>query len=564
MIDRYGANEVTSPRIDYLRNRYIDEFRLGSGALLGAVAMVLLIACANIAGLMLARSLSRAREIGIRLSLGASRGTIVRQLLTESLVLATIGGTVGLAVGVWGSQAAVAAVAPEFPSWIGFSLDFRFLAFLIGLTALSSVIFGLAPALQASGTSAAATLQAHSDRTTDNRLRRRFLNSIVAVEVTLAVTLLVTAGLLFRDMQELQNVDVGFEPSGVLTYRVSLPSSVYESNEQRTAFIDSHLASLSALPGVISATASSTVPMGGHWGWFFGAEGESALAEDENPVVLARMVKPSYQATFGIEIESGRWLTSLDDATTSQDEGAVNTIVINEAFAHTFFGERDPVGRTVTTGGLRPFTIVGVAKDTKHYGADQEMRPGVYMPWNVRPAGGFVVSLKFSGHPNDAIALARTSLRELDATIPMFDMQSMDERLSSSLFTRRASMWMVIAFSTTALILSVAGIYGVVSFGVGQRTREIAIRIALGARQSQVLSGSCDRACWLSDSALLLPDPDVWIGQRNKQFPGRSKCYRGGNLRSNRARLIGVAAAANFFPALRASRLDPSNVLRSE
>ena len=526
---------------------------------MGSVVIVLLIACANIAGLMSARGLSRESEIAVRRALGAGRARIVRQLLTEGLVLALLGAGLGAALGLAGSSALVGLIADQFPTFVRFDLDWRFLAFLISVTVGSTVLFGLVPALQASRTDA---LRGAGKATSSGR-RRRALDLLVSAEVGLALALLVLGGLTARDISRLGGTDPGFDTQEILTYNVSLPSARYTDATSRKAFWDDYLERLGAIPGVVGTAASSGLPMtGSHWGWFFEAEGvPERTEEDGNPVVLHRVVTPGYLQTMGVEMASGRTFQPED----GRDEGNP-VVIVNETFARIFFGEGvDPVGRRISGNGDDWMTIVGVARDVRHYGVTEEMRPGVYQPLEQYVLSGMAVALRTGVPPESLAGSVRAVTAEIDPELPVFNLRTMEGRMDDSLRTQKATSWLIASFSTIALLLAVAGIYGVISYGVAQRRREIGIRLAMGAERGQV-------SRQVVQHGMVLVAMGVAIGLT---VSVAAAGLVGGFLVSISPTdpvvyglvttlLVAVAALANYVPARRAAKLDPVSALRSE
>ena len=526
---------------------------------------MLLIACANIAGLMTARSMSRSSEMAIRLAMGAPRRRIVRQLLTESSVLAGIGAATGTVLGVWGSNALIAPLADQFPSFVSFDLDTGFLLFTLVVTIASALLFGLTPALQASTTQSSV---AGANRATESARRRRGMSLLVTTEVALAMALLVVGGLSMLDMSRLGQIDPGFDEEGVVSYSLTLPSVRYEDSAARLAFVDDYLARLRATPGVESATVASHMPLVGHSGTFFIVDGAPPRAEEEaNPVVLNRRVEPAYFETLGIEFAAGRPFDDVDGRDGSE------AIIVNETFVGTHMSHvANPIGERVTFGTDAPFsddvtwlTVVGVARDVKHYGLDEVARPGIYQPFQQSPPSSLRVALRVRGDAAPVISAARALTREMDAELPVYNVEILSERVDESLFTRRATSWLIGAFSTIALLLAMAGIYGVISYSVGQRKQEISIRMALGAQQRQVLRQIVKQGMTL-----------VGIGA----LFGLGLSYAGAGLVSGilvgvsatdpgvyvavTALLITVAALANYLPARRAAGLDPMKALRGE
>jgi putative ABC transport system permease protein len=562
MIPERDVNEVTSPVLASLPDRYLGDYRTSSAFLLGAVAVVLLLACANIAGLMFARSLARGPEIGIRLALGAQRRRIVRQLLTESALLAVAGAGLGALIGVWGSNRLIGRLAQEFPRWVSFDLDGRVLAFTLLLTAGSALLFGLAPALHAAR-QPAATL-AGASRSTASRRRRRTLSLLVSAEVALALGLLVVGGLSTLDAYRVSRVAPGFATDDVTLYRVQLPSPRYPSDTARVAFVDAYLERLRALPGVEGATAASSLPLIGHWGWFFYPEDGPPREEgDANPVVLMRSVTPGYFDAMQVDIVRGR---AFEDSDGRDDTPPV--VIVNETFVRTHFSDGgDPIGRRIHTGGGENprLTVVGVSKDIKHYGLDEPMRPGVYQPLRQVPLDFFHVALRTTPGTPSPLAAARALTTEMDAELPIFSDRTMSDVLQASLWARRATSWLIAAFSGVALLLAVAGLYGVISYAVRQRTQEISLRMALGARAEQVRRG-------VVREGLVVVGVGAAVGLVAALAMARLVAGLLVEVSATEPAvyvfvtllLVVVAAAANYVPAHRAAATDPMMALRSE
>lgn len=565
LIEERPVNEISSPVITPLRDRFLGEYRLGVGFLLGAVGIVLLIACANIAGLMSVRAMARGPEMGIRRAIGAPKGRIVRQLLTESFVLAGIGAAVGAGVGYWGSEFLVRPLADEFPAFVTFDLDARFLLFTLAITVGAAVAFGLSPALRAAGASEAGAL---SNRSTSGRKRRRAVSMLVAGEVALALVLLVVGGLSSLDVRQLGRTDPGFEAEGVVSYRLNLPSQRYEDGPARLAFAEQYIEALEAVPNVTAAAVASTVPLGDHWGWFFSAEGAPPRAEDEaNPVVLHRVVSPGYFEALGVQLLAGRAFDDFD----GRDEGAP-VVIVNETFARTHLSHlQDPVGARIHPGTGIPgddatwWTVIGVARDVKHYGVDEEMRPGVYQPLAQNPLSGFHVALLTRGDVAPLMTRVREATAALDVELPVHDVTPLEASLRESLFARRALSWLIGIFSTVALLMAIAGIYGVISYSVSQRRQEISIRMAMGAEHGKVVREVLAQGMKLVIAGAALGLVLSLAGARvvSGILVGVSATEPWIYLVVT-AVLLGVAFVANYVPARRAAGLHPMGALRGE
>jgi predicted permease len=561
-IEERPANETTSPVVLPVLERVLGEYRFGASVILGAVGLVLVIACANIAGLMLARYLTRGREIAIRISLGASRRRVVQQLLTESLVLSVVGAAAGTVLGVAGASALRAITAEVLPAWVSFALDLRVLAFAIAVTVGAAIAFGLAPALSAARSNAAGTLHTTTTRASASRARRRALDLLVVAEVALSLVLLAAAGLSVRDFLELRNTDPGFRPENVLMYRIALPTATYEDAEQRIAFFDEHLSRIRALPGVAAAGAATNPPLSYHTGWFF--EIEDAPPDDPDaprPVTLVRTVTDGYLEAMGVTLLSGRSFRRDD----GRDDGS-SVVIVNETFARRYWPDSDPIGRRIRTGSESDWlTVIGVTRDVKHYGLATEMRQGIYWPYPLQPRSDLAIVIRSSVDPQSLVSPARQVLRDMDSTLPMAEVTTMSQELEESLWARRAASWLSAIFSLVALALAVGGIYGVVSYTVNQRTREIGIRMALGARPGQVVGGVLRHGATMIAMGVALGLAGAWGAGRLMSsmlvdVSGLDPLVFG----SVTAVIVGVTAAANLLPARRASSVEPSAVLREE
>ena len=583
MVESRSANKITSPAVYPLVEWYVGNFRQATTILLGAVGLVLLIACANIAGIMLARGSARAREMGIRTALGAPRSRIVRQLFTESLLLGVLGGGLGIVLGFQGLRGLVAFVPPDqLPGWVRFDLDLRVLAFCAAVSTGSAVLFGLWPAWNASRVDLRAGLQDAGPRTSEPTGRRRSLNTLIAAEVALAAVLLTAAGLLIQAFRRVERVDAGFRADRILTYQILLPKSKYQNPEQQGAFVEDLVNRHRELPGVRSAAVASATPLGEYSGTLFDIENAPPRRPgDPNPFnILQRIVTPGYLETMGMTVRSGRTFTDAD----GRSEGTAAAIV-NETFASLYWPGQDPIGKRIRYRAWsgykegvdrRWYKVVGVIADVKDDGPEQPTRPSVYLPFaqnglkfvgtnSTRTHVFFAVVLRTSVDPSSLTSTAREVLRRMDPDLAMTRVTTMSERLSNSIWLRRTYSWLVVVFAGVAVILVVSGLYGVIAYTVSQRRREIAIRMALGAGQSRILIGVLKEVFVMASGGLAIGVACSWWSSRlfESLLFGVTATDPATYL-TVLAIVGGVALMASFLPAIRAVRTEPMSALRLE
>ncbi len=535
--------------------------------LMGVVGLVLLIACANIAGLLLARGAGRAHEIAIRSAMGAGRGRLVRQFLSENVFIALAGAGVGLLLSWWGIQILHAALS--FNEWVEtleFGIDAPVLIFTLGLSLLTVLVFGLAPALQVSRSDLHATLKEGGRSGGVGAARGKARRVFVVVEVALALVLLTGAGLMIKSFLEEISANPGFNPRGLLTAEVSLPTAQYGSPSQQAAFFQQVTEKLQNLPGAVSATAAVSLPLTGEPGPVpFSVEGQPTLPPQERPQATYYVVSRDYLQTMDIPLTRGRTFTDLDN------QSAPPVALVNEAFARRFFAKEDAVGQHISldteNGVASPWReIVGVVGNVKDWFGQPGSHPQLYVPFAQAPSAGMTLVVRAKGDPAPLASAVRAAVWSVDKDQPLGNVTTMSQLIDARGAGGDRLMGQLLGvFAGLALILAAVGIYGIIAQGVAQRTHELGIRMALGAERISVLRLVVGEGIRLAFFGLLIGFAFAWPLPRlfDAAFEGFSVHPTWIFILA--PSLVAMAALlASYFPARRATKVDPMEALRYE
>jgi len=545
------------------RDDMVKDARTGLLALLGAVGFVLLIACVNVANLLLARGSSRSSELGVRLALGAGGRRLAAQLLTESALLCLVGGGLGLALARVGTALLVRFAPPGTPRIAGVHVDGRVLGFALAVIVLSGLLVGLVPAVRGARGHLGAALRDGGRGNSGGPRGMRSRNALVSGQVALALILLVGAGLLVRSFQNLRARDLGFRPAGVVTLKLGMPQSSYPDADARRAFVHSVETRLAALPGVEAVGATSWLPLTGFGSdTGFHIEGRPLPARGKEHAVWFRRITPGYPAAMGLRLEAGRWITSADDET------APRVVVINDGMARRYFAHENPLGQRLNLGDAeKPVwrEIVGVVAEARYFGIRGDSRDALYLPYDQAPSAGIFFAVR-STRGVDALAPEiRKTVAAVDPSMAVAQIRSMESIVADALGPDRFVTLLIGLFAGVALALAVVGLYGVVSYGVSRRLREMGVRLALGAEGSDIRGLVLGQSLRLVGLGLVLGVGGALIVTRmmSKLLFGVSAAdpwiFGGVALL-----LAAVALAASVVPAARASRVDPVRVLGSD
>ena len=572
LISQQASTELKSPvrpsslEIFPLHQQLVAGVRLTLFVLWGAVGLVMLLACANVANLMLSRTVSRQREMAIRAAVGARRWQLIRQLLGESLILGIVGGALGLLLAVWGVSA-IASIVPEgFASSVhnlnAIGVDWRVFGFTLALSVLMALVFGIFPALSGSRPNLLKVLRESSARNLMSFGLRSMRGWLVVTELALALILLLGAGLLVRSFRQLTAIDLGFNRENVLMARLSLPRSVYRKDEQTEAFYGQLLERVKAIPGVESAGTINHTPLNGFGIIVFtGIEGQPPPDRDKDLPIGVGSVSPDYFRTLQIPLISGRVYDERDRADSPK------VAVVNQAFAKRYFPAGDVLGKRIGFGcedGLCT-TIVGVVGNVKQESITADVSPEIFVPFSQMPMNGITLFVRTKGNPSDFAGAVRSEVFGIDKNQPVYDVKTLDQRVVQTIAASRSLMLLFSGFAGLALVLASVGVYGIVSYSVTHRTKEIGIRMALGARSVDVL-----RMVLTNGMTLVLAGVAIGVAGALALTRFLTSMLFGVTATDTTTfvavslTLVAVALVACLVPARRATKVNPLDALRCE
>ena len=556
------TNEGLGVTVTSLRENLSGSYHDALLILLGVVGFVLLVACVNVANLMLARATARQKEFALRAALGASRWRIMQQLLLESLLLSIVGGALGFILSVLALHLLLTAIPIDLPFWMNFDLDLRVLAFTLAITLITGLMFGAMPALQTSRVDLNDTLREGGRGSAGVRSRARSL--LVVTEIAMSLVLLVGAGLMVQSFLRLRHVNIGLDPKNVLTANLILPRSKYTENEQRTAFFKQLVERVRNLPGVEAASATGTLPLGGStWGRSLTVEGYPVLSVGHAPSIQHTVVTPGYFRTMGITLLAGR---DFNDADTKD---APNVTIIDERLARQYWPNASPLGKRIRFGppeDNEPWhTIVGVVSAVRHERMQEETRQSVYLPHQKIPTSGMTLVARTSVNPHDFIGAVRREVAQLDPDLPVSEVATMEEVVAESIWQPRLYAMLFAVFASGALLLALIGIYGVMAFLVQTRTHEIGVRMALGATARDVFKLIVGRGMKLTAVGVLIGVAGAIALTRLMQSLLFNTSVTDPFTFVLISLLLSLAAfLACYIPARRAAKVDPLVALRYE
>jgi predicted permease len=566
------SNATFGGTAENLQRSLVGDVRGTLLTMFGAVGFVLLIACANVANLLLVRAAGRETEIAVRTALGAGRGRIVRQLVTESVLLSLAGAVIGGALAAWIVDAIVTFGPKGLPRLESVAIDGRVLAFSVTVAVVTGLLFGLVPAYHAARAEIGQMLKESARGSSGRRGAQRTRSGLVMTEMALAVVLLIGAGLLLRSFATLLKVDPGFRPENVVSFDVSAPSIKYPNDRDLRRFSADVQANLSSVPGVQSVAVAFDRPMANQgMRVSFDIDGRPKAPADNRLIADVLPATSNFFATMGIPVARGRTFSSAEE-----NWGPPPVVVVNKAFVAKYFATEDPLGKHITLGVDHDTAaknsdvtsrgeIIGVVGNVRQFGLREDPYPAVYLGWGTFPLDDMSFLIRSRSDPAQLVAAIRDRVHAVDPAMPIYNIQTMEQAVSESVAQPRFYTWLLSGFAGLALLLAALGIYGVVSYSVSQRTRELGIRIALGATQDRVVRLVIGQGISLTVAGVIIGLVGAyWLVHLLATLLYGVKATDSATFAGVSIVLLGVASLASYLPARRASRVDPVIAMRAE
>ncbi|HLJ29976.1 MAG TPA: ABC transporter permease [Candidatus Angelobacter sp.] len=544
--------------VDNLQKLTVGDLRKQLFFLSLAVGAVLLIGCLNIASLLLSRALARRKEMAVRAALGARRGLLVRQLLTESVLLALIAGLLGLGLSFVATRSLSLWSAGNLPHDTPIRMDAGVLLFALLVSLVTGVFFGIFPALQLSRTNVNVTLRDEGRGSTESQRRAQLTSLLLVIQVSFSLLLLIFAGLLVRSFTHLLSIDPGFDPRNVLSMNISLPTVKYADGPKQIAFFDELLRRVSTLPGVRSVAISAALPLKFVRITPILPEGQPEVPLAERPFIIIEATSPRLLETMRIPLLRGRTFADADNA-----QGP-RVIIINETLARRYWPNDNPVGRHIVVGRQPPSEIVGVAGDARNSGLAQDTQPQIYLPFAQLPWASMNILVRTATDPHSMISSVRAQVTALDADQPVTDVQTIDELMDTFRAQPRFIMLLLTGFSATALVLAVVGIYGVLAYSVAQRRQELGIRLALGAEKLDILRLVVGQGLGLTAIGIAIGLVAAFaLTHLMASFVYQVNVYDPATFVLAPIVFMAIGLLASYLPARRATQVDPTEALRN-
>lgn len=555
------ADPGISPSVANLQDSLVSDLSGKLAFLTGFVGLVLLIACANVASLLLSRALARKKEIAVRAALGAQRGALIFQLLTESVLMAFVGGTLGLGVS-WAATTYLASLSQNnLPQGFPITMDARVLLFTLALSLTTGLAFGIFPALQLSRTNVNETLRDEGRGASGGHRRGRLLGALVVLQVAISLVLLMGASLLVRSFSHLLQVNPGFDPQNVVTMNVSLPTVKYADAQKQIAFFDDVVRRVSALPGVRATALSAALPLTPKRITPVLLEGQPEVPLAERPFIIIEAISPAWFQTMRVPLRAGRVFTAADNAQ------APKVLIVNEALAHRYWPHENPIGKHIALGRQAPAEVVGVVGDVKNRSLALDAAPQIYFPFPQIPWGNMNLLVQTAADPHQTVAAVRAQIAAVDPDQPVTNIQTVDELMNGSRAQPRLITLVLGVFSAVALLLVIVGIYGVLAYSVAQRRQELGIRLALGAEKSDILRLVVGQGLSLTLTGIGIGFAAALVLSWAMARMLSGMLYKVGardlvTFAITPLMFLVIAVLASYLPARRATKVDPTEALR--